>query len=269
MKNTDQETTPWDSVNADSVGPWTFTDHTGKERVLNALAIMDPATGSFESCRTRNPSSLEANQLFDTNWLCKHPKPRKVICDQGLEFELEFVEPCESHGMKRVTSFRKYPPINSRIERTHLVTLSMLRALESSNAMWDDEDRIWDACLAKLSWAARSARNTALKCAPGELAFNRDMTLQSQRLKNWDITRNNKHNVSVRNNLQESKKRSEWECHIGDKVSLDCEHRKLDKPYLAPFDILHVNKNGAVTIQKGRTELKVSTRQLHPFWRRG
>ena len=61
-----------------------------------------------------------------------------------------------------------------------------------------------------------SAHNATLKCTPGEFDFNRDVMLQSQRLFNWDIVRNNKRNVSVRNNLLENKKRLEWNYRIGD-----------------------------------------------------
>ena len=96
--------------------------------------------------------------------------------------------------------------INAIIETTHLVMLNMLRTLELCNVIWDDEDRIWDIYLAKVSWAIRSTYHTTLKYTSGELAFNRDMITQSQRLINWDIIRNNsKYNTSIRNNLQENK----------------------------------------------------------------
>ena len=128
--------------------------------------------------------------------------------------------------------------------------LNILRALELSNVVWDDKDRICDTCLAKVSWNMSSTYSTTLKCARCELDFSRDMMAQSQRLVNQDLARNNKYNVSVRNNLQENKKRLEWEHHIGDKVSLECEHKKLDKPYLGPFDTLNVFENSTAMIQK-------------------
>ena len=87
--------------------------------------------------------------------------------------------------------------------------LSMICTLELSNVIWDDEDKIWNIYLAKVSWAMHSTYNATLKYTPGELVFNRDMILQSQRLINWDIIRNNKYNISVRNNLQENRKRLE------------------------------------------------------------
>ena len=134
-KGMNKETTPWDAVNVNSIGPWTFTNNAGKERVMNAISIMDLATGSLKSCRARNPSSLEASQLFDTNWLCKFPKPRKIICDQGFEFKLEFIELCESYGIKRFTSSRRSPHSDTIIERVLIEMLNALRTLEFPSAM--------------------------------------------------------------------------------------------------------------------------------------
>ena len=85
---------------------------------------------------------------------------------------------------------------------------------------------------------------------------------------NWELIKQNKHNVAVRNNLRENSTRLEWDYRIRDKVLLDYKHRKLDNPYLGPYDIIGIKSNGTVRIQKGRTELTVNIRQLHPFWRR-
>ena len=230
--------------------------------------MIDPATGLFEICRARNGTSLEASQLFDINWLCRYPKPRKVICDQGSEFKAEFLELLESYGIERVPSSRRNPQINAIIERIHLVMLNMLRTLELSDVMWDDEDRIWDIYLAKISWAIRSTHNTTLKYSPGHIVLHRDMIVQTQKMINWELIKQNKHNVAVRNNLRENSTRLEWDYRIGDKVLLDYKHRKLDNPYLGPYDIIGIKSNGTVRIQKGRTELTVNIRQLHPFWRR-
>ena len=51
-------------------------------------------------------------------------------------------------------------------------------------------------------------------------------------------------------------------------VLLDYENRKLDAPCEGPCDILKINDNGTFVNQKGRTELTVNVRQLHPFLRR-
>ena len=162
----------------------------------------------------------------------------------------------------------KNPQSNAIIERIHFTILNMLHSLELQDCIWDEEDWIWDIYLAKISWAIRSTFNTITKYIPGQSVFNYDMILQTQRLINWDLIISNKRNTAIRNNLQENNKRIAWNCKVGDKVLLDYKHRKLDKPYLGPYDILQINSNGTIVIQKGRNELTVNIRQLHPFCRR-
>ena len=111
------------------MGPYAFIDHAVKERALTALTIIASSTGLFETCRTRN-ATLEASQLFDVNWLCRCPKPRKVICDQVSDFKLEFKELCGTYDIKRVPSYRRNPQSNEIIERMNPSLLNMLRVLE-------------------------------------------------------------------------------------------------------------------------------------------
>ena len=94
------------------------------------------------------------------------------------------------------------------------------------------------------------------------------MILQTQRLINWDLIRQNKRSIAIRNNLRENSSRLEWDYKIGDKVLLDYKHRKLDRLYLGPYNIVGIHSNGTIKIQKGRTELTINVQQLHPFWRR-
>ena len=47
LKKMHQEIILWDTANIESIVPWDFTDHSGKELVLNAITIIDLATGFF------------------------------------------------------------------------------------------------------------------------------------------------------------------------------------------------------------------------------
>ena len=60
LKDTSQELILWNIVNMDSISPWSFIDHTSKEKTLTALTIIDPSTELFELARTRKGDSLEA-----------------------------------------------------------------------------------------------------------------------------------------------------------------------------------------------------------------
>ena len=74
--------------------------------------------------------------------MCRCPKNRKVVCDQSYEFKLEFKKPCETHDDMSVPSSRRNPQNNEIVERTHIMLLSVLRALKVSDATWEDEERI-------------------------------------------------------------------------------------------------------------------------------
>ena len=50
LKDTNQELTPWGTVNIDSIG--SQFDYEGKERTLTALTIIDPFIGLFELVQT-------------------------------------------------------------------------------------------------------------------------------------------------------------------------------------------------------------------------
>ena len=136
------------------------------------------------------------------------------------------------------------------------------------NFIWDDDERIWNRCLSKISWAIKSIYNTTTKYSPAQLVFNRDMILNTQSLIDWDLIRQNKHSIAIRNNIKENSKRIEYEYNIGDEVLLDYNHRKLDQPYDGPYQITQIRNNSTITLQKGSIETTVNIRQLHPFWRR-
>lgn len=65
--------------------------------------------------------------------------------------------------------------------------------------------------------------------------------------------------------MKENAKRLACKYKIGDKVLLDYKNRKMNAPYMGPYYILMMNKNGTFVIQKERTELTVNVRQLPPF----
>ena len=84
---------PWDTVCVDLVGLYTVTDHTGTGRTLMAMPFIDPATGWFEIAELLNKekSSARISQLFNTTWLARYPRLRKVIFDNGSEFKKDLL----------------------------------------------------------------------------------------------------------------------------------------------------------------------------------
>jgi hypothetical protein len=73
------------------IGPWKvwFNSSTipGKSTTeyIQVLTIMDKATGWPEFVAIRNKTSCHILLLFDGEWLCRYPRPAKVVFDNGNE----------------------------------------------------------------------------------------------------------------------------------------------------------------------------------------
>ena len=78
---------PWKTVCIDLIGQYTVTDKSGNDRILNAMTFVDPATGWFEITEIPDKTSARISQIFNSTWLARYPRPRKVIFDNGNEFK--------------------------------------------------------------------------------------------------------------------------------------------------------------------------------------
>jgi transposase InsO family protein len=118
---------PWEEVHVDMIGPWTvqftLTNQPGTTRVehLQALTIIDKGTGWPEFVATRSKASQHIALLFDGVWLCRYPRPSRVIFDNWGEFTGgEFQELLHSYGVQPVPTTIRNPKSNGVVERVHL-----------------------------------------------------------------------------------------------------------------------------------------------------
>jgi hypothetical protein len=82
---------PWEVVHIDCCGPWKIRWHGDKSgRVhsfeIHLLSMVDACTAWSKFCCIKMASSLATSSGFDKNWLCRYPRPRKVVQDNGNEF---------------------------------------------------------------------------------------------------------------------------------------------------------------------------------------
>ena len=112
---------PWDTVCVDLVGPYTVTDQTGTDRTLMAMTFIDPATGWFEITELPNKekSSARISQLFNTTWLARYPRPRKVIFDNGSEVKKDFLPLLHDFVIKSTPTSVNNSQANAMLERVH------------------------------------------------------------------------------------------------------------------------------------------------------
>ena len=113
----------------------------------------------------------------------------------------------QSHGVTITPSARRNPQLNNVIERMDQVMLNMLCTLEMINFIWDNEERIFNRCLGKISWTIRTIYGTTSTYSPAQLVFNREMILYTQNLIDWNLIQHNKCNMAIRNNIRENNKR--------------------------------------------------------------
>ena len=160
-------TTPWDIVCVDLVGPYTVTNSTGKDRTLMTITFIDPATGWFEIIELpeKEKSSARISQLFNTTWLARYPRPRKVIFDNGTEFKKDFLPPLHDFAIKPTPTSVKNPQANAILEWVHQVLGDMLRTKEPQKYTFDHVDP-WSDILTSVAWAICSTHHATQQSSP-------------------------------------------------------------------------------------------------------
>jgi hypothetical protein len=91
------ETTPWEIVCVDLVGPWSVKTPSGTKK-LQAFTAIDPATGWFEMVSILNKSADTVMDTFHNCWLTRYRRHIPVIFDNGSEFKAVFKEMCDEDG---------------------------------------------------------------------------------------------------------------------------------------------------------------------------
>jgi transposase InsO family protein len=139
------EVEPWQEVHVDLVGPWTVKTPTGVKK-LQAFTAIDPATGWFEVVDIKDKSAGTVMDAFHEQWLCRYPRPKKVVFDNGSEFKSVFKEMCTNLSIvcKPTTSYN--PQGNVIVERILQVMGNMLRSFELEDRELD-QDNPWSEFL--------------------------------------------------------------------------------------------------------------------------
>ena len=180
---TNRRDNPWYDIHVDMVGPWTITvtnEETGKriEEKIQALTCSYASLGWLEIIQCDSKTSFHVSKKFDSHWLCRYPRPNRVIYDKGWEFTgCEFQELLNSYGITGIPTTVKNPQANAFVERVHLTMGDMLRNEEfvmDPRLTWRDEV---NNILQSVAWTIRTTANTSTKHSPGQLAFGRGMIL--------------------------------------------------------------------------------------------
>ena len=269
--------TPFQVVRIDCCGPWKIEVQCRKPRKsmtreIHAVTMIDDATTWPEVVPLQGKTAYHLAKKFDAQWLCRYPRPKMVVFDNGGEFVgREFQELLCSYGIERKPTTVLNPQSNGVKERMHLTMADMLRTMKLE--VPDDKDETWntevEAAMQAIAWALRTTVSTGLKYSPANLALGRDMILNQVVQVNWETIRNQREKKAAKDNLRENKTRKEFEYKKGQKcwlVKNRFERKaKLDKPAEGPFEIVQVYKNGTVKIDRNGYLETISIRRLKPW----
>jgi hypothetical protein len=170
----------------------------------------------------------------------------------------------KDYGIKIKGCTTRNPQANSIIERIHQVIGNMIRTFDLENA----ENNPWNGIIADTAFAVRSTCHTTLQATPGQLVFGRDVIFNTKHIANWEMIKTHKQNLITQNNKKENSKRIPYEYTVGQQV-LYIKHdaRKLEKPYMGPYEIIEKYDNGNLTLNMGTTLERVNIRKIIPYLR--
>ena len=250
---------PWSYIHVDMMVLWTITvtnEETKKrtEEKIQALTCSCASLGWLEIIQCDSKTSFHVSKKFDSHWLCRYPRPNRVIYNNGGEFTgYEFQELLNSYGITGIPTTVKNPQANAFAERVHLTMGDMLRNEDfvmDPILTWRDEV---DNILQSVTWSIITTVNTSTKHSPGQLAFGRDMTLPLKIHCDWNRIVTRRKTQAVTDNQKENSRRIRHEYKIGDKIliSLSADERRKqnkigDQVTEDPYKIKMIYRNGTV-----------------------
>lgn len=95
---------PFEDVQVDLIGPWRINIMQKLERTvraeIKAFTILDTGTSLVEIIPITNKKTVNIAHIFDEEWLCRYPRPVRVIFYNGGEFKTEFNSISSNNGKK-------------------------------------------------------------------------------------------------------------------------------------------------------------------------
>ena len=251
---------PWEVLSVDLIGPWraTIEDINSKQKEtmqINALMMMDDATGWLELVPIMNKKNKEIALLVDSEWFCRYPRPFTCRHDNGGEFHgIEFQELLKSYGIESKPTTVKNPQGNGTHERVHLLTAEMLRTQNIEIEEASNKENEVRRMLQSVAFAIRTAVSSVTKFASSHMVHGRDMIMHEKELINWHELWKRRTEQSFRENIRENKKRSNHKYTIGDKVLVNTKTNErsgklFNFTHKGPYEVTKVYENGTIKVK--------------------
>ena len=130
--------------------------------------MIDPESGWFEILKYNDKHAATIENLVDQTWLCRYPRPTRIIYDRGNEFlghalKNDLIE--KEHGIKANCATTENPQSKSILERIHQVIKNLVRKFELQNNYLDEDDP-WSGILVATAFSVLSTDHTTLQVTP-------------------------------------------------------------------------------------------------------
>jgi hypothetical protein len=248
------------------IGPYQMRRKGKKTLRLQAIAMIDPATGWFEIVQSETKTADVVANRVEIAWLSRHPWPTRITYDHGSEFiGSEFQRLIkEECNIEAKPSSKRNPQSNAILERIHQAIGVMLCAFEVENQP-TDESNPWSGILSAVAWAVCSMHHAASQSTPGQLVFGRDMIWDTAHVADWQHVKQRKQTLIDKNKKRENAKRIDYDHAVGNSIlKIKAGALKMEQPREGPFNVIRARTDGTVTTQKGPIEERLNIRQIIP-----
>jgi hypothetical protein len=250
LKKSSMTINPFDEVHVDLIGPY---------EGFYAMTIVESQFRWLEVSIQENKTSKLTAENFDITWLCRYPRPLRVIHDLGSEFVgNEFQELLQSYGIKSKPITAKNPQASALCEIIHLELMNMVRCYPNVE---------WTRSINYAAFAIRVGYHTVLNASPGQLLFGQDMLTRELFNANWNYLSKRRYLQMMRDNERENRHRIQHIYKIGDVVMCRVPpigRKKTEQVAQGPYIIKEVYENGTVLLDKGSVEDRVHIRRIFP-----
>jgi len=236
----------FDTVHIDIVGPLPAC-----RGYLYLLTMLDRRTRWPEAIPMRSISAQTVATLFLENWVSRFGVPKRVITDQGRQFESQlFAEILKKMGTQRLRTTAYHPQSNGMVERFHRTLKSSLRSLSTSHD--------WVSALPLILLGWRNIPSSRSGVSPAQMVFGSNTVLVND-IFFADEPILDEHDAVVRDHF---KKLDTIPVHDGFKVYVPKELRdakfvwlvkevtkSLQCNYLGPYKVVSIQwQNNTITI---------------------
>jgi hypothetical protein len=155
---------PWQMISVDLIGPLP----TSTKGYSYLLVIVDWFTKYVVLFPLRKATSSKVTECIENGIFLVYGVPQFILVDNGKQFVgNEFVKTCENYKVQKIWFTAKYHPQSNPVERYNRTVGTAIRSYVKG------AHKKWDAEVAKIGYAIRTAVNEVTGFSPAFLNFGR------------------------------------------------------------------------------------------------